>query len=60
MSGSKVIQGWELMSVASTDNATRTLLVLGDIPREAQYLCPQDGEAALMFGLMNIEDSSIQ
>jgi hypothetical protein len=48
------------MSVASTYVATHTLLVRGDIPGEAQYLCPQDGEAALMFGLMNIEDSGIQ
>ena len=48
------------MPVASTYHAPRTLLVLGDIPSEAQYLCPQDGEAALMFGLMNIEGSSIQ
>ena len=46
--------------MASTYVATHTLLVLGDIPDEAQYLCPQDGEAALMFGLMNIEDSGIQ
>jgi hypothetical protein len=58
--GSKVIQGWRLMSVASTYHATHTLLVVGDIPGEAQYLCPQDGEAALVFGLVNIEDSSIQ
>ena len=48
------------MSVASTYLAPHTLPVLGDIPGEAQYLCPQDGEAALVFGLVNIEDSSIQ
>jgi hypothetical protein len=48
------------MSVASTYPAPHTLPVLGDIPGEAQYLCPQDGEAAPVFGLMNIEDSSIQ
>jgi len=58
--GSKVIQGWGLMSMASNYPATQTLLILGDIPGEAQYLCPQDGEAAPVFGLMNIEDSSIQ
>ena len=57
---SKVIQGWRLMLVASTYRATHTLLILGDIPGEAQYLCPQDGEAAPVFGLMNIDDSSIQ
>jgi hypothetical protein len=48
------------MSVASTYPAPHTLPVLGDIPGEAQYLCSQDGEAALVFGLANIEDSSIQ
>jgi hypothetical protein len=48
------------MSVASTYHATHTLLVVGDIPGEAQYLCPQDGEAAPVFGLINIEGSSIQ
>jgi hypothetical protein len=48
------------MSVASTYRATHALVVLGNIPGEAQYLCPQDGEAALVFGLMNIEDSGIQ
>jgi|tagenome__1003787_1003787.scaffolds.fasta_scaffold15815295_1 hypothetical protein len=48
------------MSLASTYHATRTLLILGDIPGEAQYLCSQDGEAAPVFGLVNIEDSSIQ
>jgi hypothetical protein len=48
------------MSVASTYPAPHTLLILGDIPGEAQYLCPQDGEAALVFGFVNIEDSSIQ
>jgi hypothetical protein len=48
------------MPLASTYPATHTLLVLGDIPCEAQDLCPQDGQAALVFGLVNIEDSSIQ
>ena len=48
------------MSVASTYHATHIPLVLGDIPGEAQYLCPQDGEAAPVFGLMNIEDGNIQ
>jgi hypothetical protein len=48
------------MSMASNYPATQTLLILGDIPGEAQYLCPQDGEAAPVFGLMNIEDSRIQ
>jgi hypothetical protein len=48
------------MSLASTYHAPHTLLILGDIPGEAQYLCSQDGEAALVFGLVNIEDSSIQ
>jgi hypothetical protein len=57
---SKVIQGWGGRSLASTYHAPHTLLVLGDIPREAQYLCPQDGEPTPMFGLMNIEGSSIQ
>ena len=48
------------MSVASTYHAIHSLLILRDIPGEAQYLCPQDGEAALVFGLVNIEDGSIQ